>query len=296
MRKVVALVAPFGLLALLLGGCLSPAAPTWQGLGQTTLAELAAQRTEGHFAPFLVPYVVEAAVRVGLEPAEWPQGRPVADDLVVPNEPYFSTLRPTFARVLANPGDRDVESQALAAVLAGFDGRQFGDASKTLDDAFALFTLAALGAGSSAPAQAAAGFLAASANATGGWSYLATGTPDVDSTGIVVAALAAVGRPPPAGPVEAFLTRATSLHGGSGAAPGAPVNCQSTVWAIRAELALGHPVPAMAWSFLASLRVARGWSAHAGEAADAFCSVEVATLFGVAHQAGVPVPSAFSFE
>jgi hypothetical protein len=289
--------APFLAAAVLvLGGCLAPSAPTWTGLGTATLDALAAAQKDGKFDPFLVPYAVEAAVRNGIEPDTWPPRHPLLDALAVPAGPYLAQLRPSYALALANPGDPDVQSRVRATVLAGFDGIQFGDADKTLDDAFALLALAAIGNAASSQAAAAATWLVSAANATGGWSYLAHGAPDVDSTGMVMAALGAVGKAGD-GFGLAFADRAQGTDGGFGAAPGARSNCDSTVWAVRAHLVSGAPVPEAAWLFLASLHTRDGgWSLHPGEPSNALCSVEVATLFGAAADARLPVPAAFSFD
>jgi len=190
--RAATLLASLGLALPLLSGCVSQA-PTWEGLGRSTLEGL--ERADGRFDPFLVPYVIEAAARIGLEPAEWPARHPVADDLAVPAVPYLATLRPSYALALANPGDAAVTSQVRAAALAGFAGKQFGDANLTLDDAFAILALAAVGNGAAPQVAAAADFLQAAANATGGWSYLRRGAPDVDST-----AWCSPPSPPPAAP------------------------------------------------------------------------------------------------
>ncbi len=288
-------VAALVVLLLVVAGCAAPM-PTWSDRAVAVLDGMADRAQNHTFDAFLVPYVVEAAARAGLDPGSWPPGHPVMRDWTFPRGNYLGMLRPLYALALANPGIPEDQVQVQSAVLSGFDGKQFGDAALLNDDAFAILALAAAGSGSLWQVHDAAAYIADHANATGGWSYAAKGKPDIDSTGIMLAALRAAGRSVDATPVVAYLASAQRPEGGYGAMPGEPANCDSTVWAIRGLLAFGGEVPAAAWSYLASLRGPDGYAYVAGGAANALCTVEVATLFAVAGQMGTPEPAQISFE
>ena len=149
--------------------------------------------------------------------------------------------------------------------------------------AFALLALAADGEPTDGAAlQAGASFLLAN-QADGGWPYAVGGHAGVDTTGMVLAAVAAAGRlgDVPAGDVVAFLQEARDGEGFA-ESPGGDGNCDSTVWALRAFALLGQDGPLGARDFLRGLQGADGGLAYRpGEASNPLCSLEAATLWGL---------------
>ncbi|MEK6986067.1 MAG: hypothetical protein AABX89_06775 [Candidatus Thermoplasmatota archaeon] len=285
------------LLLPLVAGCAGTKETTWASLHQDALDQLATHRNDGRFSSFLAPYAVEAAALGGVDPNRWPTGDPAVVGLALPLGPYLSQLRPAYALALANPSDASVQSQLRSVVLAGLNGTQFGEPALLNDDAFALRALAAAGSDAAADGWRAA-VEGLARNQTGGWSYRMGVAPDTDSTGIVLVALGAANGLGLANRTAAlaFLAASRDGDGGYGTSPGEVANCHSTVWALRGHFALDAPTPNGAWAYLAALRAPGGWAYPTGGAVNAFCTAEVATLFGAAVAAGIPVPPAFSFE
>lgn len=286
------------LLPVLAGCAQTPATPatTWSDWNHATLEELAAARVGGHF-PAFVTYVVEAAALGGLDPNTWPADHPVARDIPAGGPGYLSTLRPLYARLLSDPSNATLRAEVVAAAMGGHSGGQFGDAGALNDDMAAMQVLTAAG---SRPESGWADAVASLArNQTGGWSWRVGGEPETDMTGLALDVLAGVSGGLDAvdrGAALASLDAARRDDGGYGLDVEDASNCDSTVWAIRAHLALDEPVADAAWSYLASLRTDGGWSYQPGEGRNTYCALEIATLFAVAQQAGLPVPAAFSFE
>lgn len=293
--------ARFALILLLLplvAGCVGTTETKgWATLHQDALDALATHRNDGRFSAFLLPYAVEAAALGGVDPNRWPSDRPAALDLALPSGGYLSQLRPAYALALAHPAEATIQAQVRSLVLAGLNGTQFGDAVLFNDDAFALRALAAARSGAATDGwQVAVENLAR--GQTGGWSYRTDVAPDTDSTGIVVVALEAAAGLPFANRTAAlaFFAAARDGLGGYGAGPDETANCHSTVWALRGLIALGEATPDGAWAYLSTLRAPGGWAYPTGGAVNAFCTAEVATLFGAARSAGIAVPPAISFE
>ena len=253
-----------------------------------------AERSEGEDgfpSASIAPYLVEAAVAAGLDPALWP---PVAGGalgrIVVPEPggPLLALLRPAHALALAGVPLGDVSGRDLASeIRASFDGTQFGDPALLNDDAFAILALAADGASPLDARLAAAGrFLAA--RQAGGWSWAEGGPPGTDMTGIVLHALAWTQTPYDAAAAWAFLETTKTSGGGWGESPAGDANCQSTVWGLRATALLGTPPPAADWDFLLALQAPDGGFRHQpGHPSDPLCTAEAATLLGLAAVGGI---------
>jgi len=229
----------------------------------------------------LAPYVLEAAVAAGKDPSAWPPGHPALSAVHLPGNgtAYLAFLRPAYAlsRVPGVP-QRDA---IYNGVVHGWDGRQFGDPALLDDDTFALLTLAAVVPDwGLEPWHSMPDSLLANQSAAGGWSWAVNGTPDTDSTGIAVAALAASrpGQPLPAD-VGAFLATVHNADGGFGGLPGQVSNCDSTVWGMRAA-ALAGADDRGALGFLLSLRRGDGGFAYLPSEAgsNALCTAEATIL------------------
>ena len=267
-----------GLLAL--SGCLGPPAPGPSDTPLDAALQYLAGLGQDGYAPSLAPYVAEASWAAGLNPAAWPRDRPVLDDVAVPSGgPLLAALRPLHALALADAPGRD---QRVQRVLDAFDGRQFGDPGLLNDDAFALLVLDADGVPDAHPAvQAGAGTLLEAQ--AGGWPYAVGGEPGADTTGFALAALHASGLLGQADASAAtdFL-HATRDGAAFAETPGGRANCNSSVWALRGLLLLGVGTPPEAWDWLESLQQADGGLAYQpGQAANALCSAEAATLWGL---------------
>lgn len=236
---------------------------------------------DGTFPVATAPYVVEAAWASDLDPSVWPPEHPVLPDVrVAEGATFLQSLRPLYALALADAPGADDRRDAL---LAGFDGTQFGDPRLLNDDIFALLALDADGeADGSDAVRAASGFLLANRN-DGLWSYAVGGAGGIDTTGMAVTALAVSGRLTEIPAAEVVNAIATARDGaGYAESAGDDANCDSTVWAIRGLTALGTEAPREAWLYLRTLQQADGGIAYrAGEESNGLCSTEVATLWGL---------------
>jgi hypothetical protein len=261
------------LLLVVTAGCAHPAAGGAQGRAWDWL--LGQRDAEGRWSATLTPYVVEAAVAAGKDPSAWPSPVPLAQQVPWPADgaTYMSALRPLHGwALLPDHGGRGADIERR--LLAGYDGRQFGNPALLNDDAFALMTLAAL---DPAKASGRAASLAANQSADGGWSWAPGGEPETDMTGIILSVLSDAG----AGGFDANAARAfldgTHVAGGGHAQHTGAANCDSTVWAMRGYRALGVPAPSDDQAFLESLQRGDGSLAYqAGGSANALCTVEAA--------------------
>ncbi|MFO1533592.1 MAG: hypothetical protein ABR562_07880 [Thermoplasmatota archaeon] len=256
-----------------------------------TFSYLAALVQRDHDQDEMAPYLVEAAVASGKDPATWPPAAsalsllPGADDMQ-PGLIHF--LRPAHA--LAVAGRLGPESNETATILAAFAGGQFGATSLLNDDIWVLLTLPRAGIPrDDARVQADAGFLLAHQGADGGWSWATDGPSETDETGMALEALAGVGRlgADVAERALAFVARQTSPDGGVALVKPGAANCDSTAWSIRASAAAGRPPPPQAWAFLASLRNADGtYQFTRGGNSNVICTIEAATVLGMALREG----------
>lgn len=263
--------AAFLMLLVVMAGCAQPAGAS-QGRAWDWLLHL--RDADGRWPAELVPYVVEAALATGKDPSTWPSPVPMVEQMQWPadNATYIAALRPLHAwALLPEHGGRGADIERR--LLAGYDGRQFGNPALLNDDAFALLTLAALD-----PMEASdrAASLAENQTAGGGWSWAPGSEPETDMTGIVLTALAdARAGGFDASRARSFLDGTHVPGGGHALRTGGSANCDSTVWALRGGRALGVPAPADDGAFLASLQRRDGGLAYlAGGAANALCTVE----------------------
>ena len=164
------------------------------------------------------------------------------------------------------------------------------------DQAFSLLGLRA--AGESVPA-AAASLLKARANSDGGWGFVAPGASDVDSSGLMLQALAAAGTPA-SDPVMlkalAYLDAAQNDDGGFPYVPASDgtgtSNANSTAFAIQGLLAAGSDPLAARWkpvatnpiSYLLSLQQADGAFTFGGQPS------QIATQQAIPALVGWPFP------
>jgi len=233
----------------------------------------------------LAPYLVEAAVANHLDPRQWPGGHAA---LATVGDPGNATLqpqiRPLYALAIAgaplgNRADR---------VLGWFNNGQFGDAQLRNDDAWALLALHAAHRGGARMDEAARN-LAAAQDASGGWAWTVGGAPDVDTTGMVLEALAANAAltPDAAGRARQWLNGAANATGGFPAQPGKAPNCDSTAWAMRGLWAAGarDNATTSAVRFLQVLQNPDGGIALApGNVSNPLCTAEAATVLGMVWQ------------
>lgn len=165
---------------------------------------------------------------------------------------------------------------AVAAAAAGFDPHSFAGLDlpariestyspatgafgvTNQDQAWAILGLRAAGA---AVPPAAVQRLAATANADGGWGWTTGIASDVDSTALVLQALAAAGEPPAApavGTALAYLhsVQQTNSDGGFASSPDQPwgvrSNTNSTAFAIQGLLAVGEDPLSAGWAITAT--------------------------------------------
>ncbi len=284
MGTAVFLARAVAVTCLLLGGAVASA----------TSAAPASDDTAAGFAylagfandPGLAPYLVEAAVANGLDPHTWPAKNPVWDALAVAvaNESFQALLRPLHAMAVAQAAPQGL----VEAVLEGFREGQFGNPQLLNDDAWAILALHAAGIDDPRLAQAALG-LAQAQHASGGWGWLVGGAADVDSTGMAMEALAAVGHLDAESAMRAanWLASLAGADGGYPATAGEAANCDSTAWAIRGLWAAGKPHPEAAAQFLSSLRRPDGaFAFQPGQPANALCTAEALTVIGLAATRG----------
>jgi hypothetical protein len=268
-------VRAIALLALLLGaGCLqaapepSPQERAWDWL-------LDQRGAGGRWEAAFVPHLVEAAVASGKDPEEWPSPVPLADQLAWPAEDagFMASLRPLRAWALLP--DHGGRAHAIAdRIIAGHDGRQFGEPALLNDDAYAVLGLADI---NEDLALAFSWALLDNQSVEGGWSWTPGGTPETDMTGIVLAGLRQGGYNATA--ARAFLDGTRAPGGGHAMHAGGGANCNSTAWALNGYAALGGEAPADGLAFLASLQRPDGALAYqAGGAANALCTVEAVPL------------------
>lgn len=289
---------------LALAGCLDlregeDGAAGFQRRLDAAMGHLASLRDEqGRWAAGQVPLVAEAAHAARLDLAAWPEPVPVARQVAWPGEDvgYLAALRPLHAEALvaAAAGDRARLVQVQDRVLAGFDGRQFGEPGLLNDDAYALLVLGAAQATWTSDIEVAVDSLLASQSADGGWSWAVGGDGEVDMTGMVLAGIAEAGaiHRVPADRVLAFLAAARVDGGGYALAPGGQANCDSTVWAVRAQGQLGLAADRAAWGFLLGLQGEDGGFAYLpGQEANVLCTAEAAEVLGMAVQREIQAPA-----
>lgn len=271
MRRVAAV-----LVLALMAGCSQPHEKSSQDRAWDWLLD---QRDEGGRWPAaFVPHVVEAAAASGRDPAVWPSPVPLAEQMAWPSEggTFMSSLRSLHAwSLLPQNGGRGED--ITERLLAGYDGRQFGDAALLNDDAYALL---ALGAIDPALAASHAASLAENQSAEGGWAWSPAGKPETDMTGIVLVALAraAVGGFDPAA-ARGFLDRTHQAGGGHSMHVGGEANCDSTAWAMHGYKALRTGAPEDDRAFLASLQREDGSLAYQPSGgSNALCTVEAVPL------------------
>jgi hypothetical protein len=267
-----AAVAALAASLALLGGCVhgeaGPRERAWDWL-------LEQRDAEGRWPEAFVPYLVETAMLGGKDPASWPEDRPLAAQLPWPGEGagYMVSLRPLYAWSLL-PGHGGRGAEALERVLAGHDGRQFGDPALLNDDTFALLALDGLSPSGEAARYGAS--LAENQSAEGGWSWAPDGEPETDMTGMALEALAGAGAGGlDAAAARAFLDATHAAGGGHAVHAGGEPNCDSTVWAVRGYRALGLAPPGDDAAFLRSLQRPDGAVAYRpGGAGNALCTAE----------------------
>lgn len=283
-------------LALLLVVTPSPTVAKGQTPQQAALgaAQLALDHLQAQAPGALDAYLLEDAAAAGRDPHAWPTASPLAGRVPPPQfaPDLLPGLRPAYARSVAHLPSVDAAGQPVAlAVMHAFDGQQWGNPALLNDDAWSLRVLAALGP-LDANATRGAAALADAQAAGGGWSWKRNGTPDVDSTGMILVALheAGLAAPPQA---LAFVQSAQSPDGGFATEPGGAANCDSTVWALRAAAAAGQPAPQGAWAYLLGLAhvvpdgVAYAYTTGGGD--NALCTAEVAGLLADAGSGRVPL-------
>ena len=235
------------------------------------------------------PYLTEAAVAAGLDPAVWPAGHPLMDLLrenaaEQAGRSLINRLRPAHA--LAVAGALGPEDNMTRQILAEARGGQFGDTGLLNDDIWAIMTLlAARVPPADARLQDAASFLLSNQASDGGWSWMAGGPSESDETGMALEALAALGRlnSTVADRALAFIAVQTYVAGGVALVRPGPPNCDSTIWSIRAHGAAGRVLPQRGWQFLRGLHNADGsFNFSEGGRPAAICTAEAATLLGLA--------------
>jgi hypothetical protein len=266
------------LLAAVLAGCAQ--APHGDGDAQGRAWDwLLAQRdADGRWPANLVPYVVEAAVATGKDPATWPAPVPLQAQLAWSPDSvgYLASLRPLHAWALL-PSHGGHGDDIRQRILAGHDGHQFGNPALLNDDAFAVMTLALVDRPAAASRTDA---LLENQTAAGGWSWAPGGEPETDMTGIVLSALSDAGVSGfDAAAARAFLDGTHAAGGGHALHTDGDANCDSTVWALRAYDILGGGPPADDGGFLASLQRGDGAFAYRpGGPGNALCTVEALPL------------------
>jgi hypothetical protein len=233
----------------------------------------------------MAPYLVEAAVAVGLDPAHWPPDEGalhLVEELIAERAGggFIGLLRPYHALAVAG----HLSAERVEELLRHHRAGQFGDPGQLNDDAWAILTLRAAGLpATDARLQSAADHLLTHQTEAGGWSWNVLGAPDADDTGMVMVALASVGRlgQEEAQRALAFLADQTHDDGGVAVARPAVGNCNSTVWALRGQQAAGSAQNPASWAFLSSLRRDDGaYRFQASGNPALLCTAEVATLLG----------------
>lgn len=242
------------------------------------LVYLENQRTDGHFDGAFAPLAAEAAVRAGHTLTTWPATHPVGLDITLANRTGIALLRPAYVLGLADVA-RHPDDPAVAQVRALRNGDGFGDSTLFNDDAWSVLALRAWGVPASDPDLEVGVHELRSHQATdGGWSWHVGSASDVDTTGMVLAALGGLpGTEPAFGNATAFLHKIAEPDGGYGTGASTYANCDSTVWALRgltAANAAGRPSD---WSFLATLRNPDGGFAYQPKGpSNPLCTAEVA--------------------
>lgn len=151
------------------------------------------------------------------------------------------------AVVAANGNPYDFGGRDLVALTrATYHNGRFG--ASNWDQAWAILGLVSVG--ESIPVTATRQ-LAADRGPDGGWSLFPGDPGDVDSTGIVLQALAAAHEPVTSTAIlsgTAFLRAQQNSDGGFPATPGVPSNGPSTAMAVGGLLAIGQNPLALAWT------------------------------------------------
>ncbi len=243
----------------------------------------AQQRPNGAFATgtYSVGLTLDAilgAAAADAAPETWRTsgGRTALDFLATEGAPYTrkgarETGKTLAAVVAANGNPYDFGGRDLVALTrATYQNGRFGVSN--WDQAWAILGLAAVG--ESIPVTATRR-LAADRGPDGGWSLFPGDPGDVDSTGIVLQALAAAGEPVTGTAIlsgTAFLRAQQNDDGGFPATPGAPSNGPSTAMAVGGLLATGQNPLAPTWArggktpidYLLTLQSAEGGFAGTG--------------------------------
>lgn len=233
-------------------------------------------------------YFVEAVAAAGLDPATWPEDYPALSRMEEPGRPqhFIQFLRPAHA--LAMAGRLNASHPVVQQVQANFRDGQFGEPHQVNDDIWSILALTKAGVDPQHPQlQGSADFILANQDHLGAWSWVVGGPGETDMTGMALEALDLVGRlgPETVQAALTFIADQTYPSGGSALVMPAAANCNSTVWAIRAQVAAGYDPSPAAWGHLESLRRPDGsYAREAGGRYDVLCTLEVATLLGLAIQ------------
>lgn len=199
----------------------------------------------------------------------------------------------TRAASYAKQGTAQIGKLALGVAAADLDPRAFGGLNLVIsmtatldagtgaygatnwDHAFAMLGLRA--AGESVPA-AATSLLTSRQNSDGGWGFATPGSSDIDSTGLMLQALAAAGVPGNNAAVTKALAFLDTVQKSDGGFPNAPAdtgsNANSTAFAVQGILASGADPQAARWkptssnpiSYLLSLQQPEGALTFGGQA------------------------------
>ena len=180
----------------------------------------------------------------------------------------------------------------VISMTASFDSATGAYGATNWDQAFAMLGMRA--AGESVPPTAAS-LLQTRANADGGWGFVAPGTSDIDSTGLMLQALIAASVPPTDTVIFnalAYLDAAQNDDGGFPNNNGDTSNADSTAFAIQGILASGEDPLAARWrpiatnpiSYLLSLQQPDGAFTFGGQPS------QLATQQAIPALAGRPFP------